>query len=164
MKLEPPDTHHFSAAQGWLGLGNLNEALVELAQLRPVHHEAPEVLELRWQILATARRWNEGLATAETLVARAPDCPRGWVHRAVSLYRLGSAQAAFDALAPALSRFPRDWVVRYDLACYACQLDRLTLARTWLSEALELGESERVKNLALEDPDLQVLWPEIPEY
>ena len=29
--IEPPDTHHISAALGWLGLGNIAEAKAELA-------------------------------------------------------------------------------------------------------------------------------------
>ena len=47
-KLEPPDTHCFSAAIGWLELGNLAEAKAELAQISPAQQEHPDVLEARW--------------------------------------------------------------------------------------------------------------------
>lgn len=162
MKMEPPDTHYFYAAQGWLGLGVPAEALAELEQISAGLREIPDVLEVRWQILAATRNWEACLAVAHTLVDRAPDEPRAWAHRSVSLYRLQRTEEAFDALAPALSHFPRDWVVRYDLACYACQLDRLTLARTWLAESLQLGDATHIRQMALEDPDLELLWPEIP--
>ena len=47
-KLEPPDTHYFFAAIGWLELGNLTEAQAELAQVSPAQQEHPDVLEVRW--------------------------------------------------------------------------------------------------------------------
>ena len=46
-KLEPPDTHYFLAAIGWLELGNVVEARAELAQISASQHEHPDVLELR---------------------------------------------------------------------------------------------------------------------
>ena len=159
MKLEPPDTHYFSAAQGWLGLGNAREAALELECLREEAREQPAVLEVRWQVGAAAGKWEDCLAIATTLVLKAPHHSRGWAHRSVSLYRLQRTEEALAALQPALELFPQDWVVRYDLACYACQLGMAPLARAWLTEALRLGDPRHIKRMALEDPDLESLWP-----
>ena len=49
-KLEPPETHHVSAAIGWLGLGNVAEAKAELRQLYAAWQNHPDVLEIRWEI------------------------------------------------------------------------------------------------------------------
>src|ERR1043166_9428290 len=51
-RLEPPDTHHLSAAVGWLELGNPAEAGEEIARISPAALEHPDVLEVRWQICA----------------------------------------------------------------------------------------------------------------
>ena len=58
-------------------------------------------------------------------------------------------------------KFPRSWIIAYDLACYACQLNRVDEGRQWLRKAFRLGDSKEIKPLALADPDLKVLWPEI---
>ena len=50
--LEPPDSHHLNHAIGWLGLGCVVDARAELAQISPEWQEHPEVLEVRWMLLA----------------------------------------------------------------------------------------------------------------
>lgn len=37
-KVQPPDRHHVTAAQGWLGLGNYAGACAELDQITPTTH------------------------------------------------------------------------------------------------------------------------------
>jgi hypothetical protein len=49
------------------------------------------------------------------------------------------------------------------LSCYACQLQHLEEARTWLHRALKLSNKDKMKEMALGDPDLQPLWDEIRE-
>ena len=61
-------------------------------------------------------------------------------------------------------KFPRSWIIPYDLACYACQLKRVEEGRGWLKKAFRLGDPKEVKLLALADPDLKVLWPEIESF
>jgi hypothetical protein len=34
-------------------------------------------------------------------------------------------------------------------------------ARSWLAKAFEVGETEELKQMALNDPDLEPLWKEI---
>ena len=51
--------------------------------------------------------------------------------------------------------------MRYNLACYECQLGRLDQARAWLRKAFDLGDPAEMQAQALRDPDLQPLWPEI---
>jgi predicted Zn-dependent protease len=161
--LEPPDTHCFLAAVGWMELGNLAEARAELAQVSAAQQEHPDVLELRWSISAAEKRWEEALQVAEALVRRAPKRSSGWLHQAYALRRVpnGSIQKAWEALLPAFDKFPKEPTVPFNLSCYACQLRQLDLARDWLNRAVAVGGKEKIKQMALEDADLEPLWAEI---
>src|SRR5713226_1719332 len=94
--LGPPDSHHLSAAIGWLELGNHVEAGEELAKISPSSLEHPDVLEARWAVCAAGKSWDAALQAAEILVLRAPERFSGWVHRAYALRRVrgGGLQAA----------------------------------------------------------------------
>ena len=53
--------------------------------------------------------------------------------------------------------------MRYNLACYECQLGRLEQAKHWLEQAFKLSDPKKMRLMALEDPDLELLWREIGE-
>ena len=73
----------------------------------------------------------------------------------------GSLQKAWDALLPAFDKFPKEPTIPFNLACYACQLRQLEVARNWLKRAVAIGGEEKIKRMALSDPDLEPLWGEI---
>lgn len=60
-----------------------------------------------------------------------------------------------------VENFPDDPTIRYNLACYECQLGRLEQAKSWLKTAFKLGGAKQFKLMALEDPDLEPLWKDI---
>jgi hypothetical protein len=60
-----------------------------------------------------------------------------------------------------VDKFPKDATMRYNLACYKCQLGRLDQARAWLEKAFAIGDARKMKLAALDDPDLEPLWKEI---
>ena len=159
--LPPPNNHFLEAAVGWLELGNPNEAHAELNQIAPEFLDHPQVLEVKWQIFARTDKWDKSLPIAQAFCQVAPGLPQGWLHQAVSLYRLNRTEDAWNLLLPMAKKFPRSWIIAYDLACYACQLNRLDEGRSWLKKAFNLGDNKEVKLLALADPDLKPLWPEI---
>ena len=161
--LEPPDSHHLNHAIGWLGLGCVADARAELAQIAPEWREHPEVLEVRWMLLAREKLWDEALAVARMEIALAPAESSGWLHSAYALRRIagGGLSQAWETLLPAVKLFPQEPVIPYNLACYACQLERLDEARQWFQRALEVGNRAGIKQMALADPDLKPLWPEI---
>ena len=68
-KLQPPDTHHLSAAEGWLELGNDREALSELNLISPGEQGRLEVLGLRWSISAHLKLWDECVKIAADIIA-----------------------------------------------------------------------------------------------
>jgi tetratricopeptide (TPR) repeat protein len=164
-KIEPPDTHHLSAATGWLELGNFVEAEADLNRVSAQQQSHPDVLEVRWIILAQTKRWEAALEIARGLLKLAPNRSSGWLHHAYSLRRAAKdgLKQAWDALLPAYGKFPGEATIPYNLSCYACQMLKLEEARTWLRRALKIGDKEKIKQMALEDSDLQPLWEEIRE-
>jgi tetratricopeptide (TPR) repeat protein len=77
------------------------------------------------------------------------------------LHELKRTQEALDALLPAAAKFPKHWLIRYNLACYCSQLGRLQEAMQWLEKAIGLADKSEVKAMALADPDLEPLRREI---
>ena len=155
--LDHPESFHLRAAQGWFELGNCAEASAELERLGKSGSQHPAVLELRWQIAVKNRLWEEGLAIAETLCQAAPESSFGGIHRAYCLHELKRTKEAWDILLPLAEKFPEEWLICYNLACYACQLGQLTEARAWLMRAIERGDPREINRLAAEDPDLKPL-------
>ncbi|MDB6125454.1 MAG: hypothetical protein JWQ71_4447 [Pedosphaera sp.] len=157
-QLEAPDTHYLEAAQGWLWLGNHLEANGELEKISPILQTHPDVLEIRWGVYATAKRWEICLDIAEALIEEAPERPFGWIHRSQTLRQLKRVREAYDSLLPALDKFPNHSVICYNLARYACKLGRFEDSRTWSEKAFALGNREELKQMALADPDLEMIW------
>ena len=158
--LKPPNTHHLSAAIGWLELGNPAEAKLELETLTPAARQHPDVLEVRWLICAEEKDWDGGLAIARVLIQTDSKRASGWLHQAYALRRVdgGGVKAALDALLPAADKFPGEEVIPYNIACYTCQLRQFDLARIWLRRAMKSGDKARIQRLALSDSDLEPLW------
>lgn len=162
--LEPPDTHFLSAAQGWFMLGNPTEALSELARISPAGDDCPEVLEIRWQIEAALKHWHNCLELANRILEANPDQPAGWIHRSFSMHELRRTSEAKDYLLPAAQKFPKDSTITYNLACYCCQLGQLDEARHWLARAVAASNLDRIRTMALADPDLQPMRQEIENW
>lgn len=156
--LGPPDLFYLDAASGWIDLGNYAEANAELDNIQPRLRVHPEVLKLRWQIYAAAKKWDDCVGIAEAVKQAVPKNVFGHVHLSYALHELGRTREAFDQLKPALDRFPKDHVIRYNLACYSASLGNLPAAKAWLRVAIALSNTAEVKAMALDDPDLATLW------
>jgi tetratricopeptide (TPR) repeat protein len=159
--LEPPDIHHLNAAEGWLGLGNLIEAERELANLSSRILSHPEVLRVKYDYYGKARQWELAAETAQLLSEVVPETPYGWIHLAYALHELKRTPEAYNVLIPIMDRFPEEFVIRYNLACYSCQMGDLDEARAWLKKAIALAGTKTIKEMALDDTDLIQLRPEI---
>jgi len=162
-RLEPPDSFHLSAAVGWMELGNLAEAEAELESIAPEHRRHFAVLEARWLLCAEARDWQRGLEVAREMVEVAADRPEGWLHQAYAIRRApgGGLEQAWMILRSAAAVFPRNKLIPFNLACYACQMGRTAEAREWIEKAFETGGKKTMKAMALEDEDLRPLWDQI---
>jgi predicted Zn-dependent protease len=164
MKLErlpPPDSFHVQAAEGWLELGNPPEARSELNCISVALKDHPDALELAWKIFAAENAWEQAVEAAAALARVMPEHASGWIHWAYSLHELKRTRKAQEVLQPMADNFPDDYIIRYNLACYACQLGNLPEARQWLGRAAALAGKKKIRALALDDPDLEPLRDQI---
>jgi len=162
--LPHPDNLYFSAAEGWLMLGDTRAAREELARLSPAARAEAGVIELEWAVCARAEEWAAAFALAERLVETMPCRSFGWVHRAYAARRMpgGGLARAWALLRPAVEKFPKEYLIPYNLACYAAQSGRLEEAWDWLERARGTsGSPEEIKAMALADDDLRPLWGRI---
>ena len=159
--MESSDQFHLTAAVGWLELGNPIEAHLEWKRITESTQKAPASLEVLWRICAARKQWNDALETARELIALDPENPAGWIDRSFSLHEMKRTAEAWEQLFPVAEKFPRVSVIPYNLACYACQLGRLTEAKELLKRAMTLQSKIEIKQMALADPDLKPLREDI---
>jgi predicted Zn-dependent protease len=159
--LEPPDIHHLNAAEGWMGLGNALEAEQELQKLSTAVAAHPDVLRVKYRFHQLSKQWEPAAETAQILCRVVPGTPLGWINLAYALHELKRTREAYQVLLPVVDRFPEEYVIRYNLACYCCQMGNLEEARVWLKKAIALGGPETIKQMGLSDPDLQSMRAEI---
>jgi predicted Zn-dependent protease len=156
-QLAPPNSHHLIAADGWLGLGNWQEARAELRKITPELQAHPDVMEVRWQVCAAGKDWDEAIEVTREMTRQSPDLPFGWIHLAYSLHELRRTKEAYGTLKPIFERFPDEWLMRYNMAC---QMGDLGEARRLLELASKRGDKNEIGRMVRIDPDLEPLWPE----
>ena len=159
--LEPPDSLHLQAAEGWVGLGDYNSATEELDRISAANRDDPDVLQLRWRIYAHAKRWDACLEIATALTDKKPKRRFGWIHRAHTLDKLGRTQEAKDLLLSVVNDFESNSTIPYHLAQFCARLGQTDQAKQWLGKALlaadGIEEVEKLRKRAMEDPDLEPL-------
>ncbi len=160
-KIEPPDSHYLSAAEGWFGLGDSRSALDELKLITPRYQLHPQVLHARWHIHHQTKNWEECVSIGRAMIAVDPESPQGWINHGNALFYLHRYEEAFAALYPVLDKFPADEAIPYNLACYRCQAGDLTDAVQWLKQAFKVGNIKKIRAMALTDPDLKPLWNQL---
>ena|SRR5271157_3203916 len=164
--LEPPDSHHLSAAIGWLGLGNWQEANEELEKIAPALRSHPAVLSVKYEVCVKAGgKWDRADEIARELIQRHPEEAQFWIWHAYATRRRpgGGIPQARAILRKAQQLFPQEALIPYNLGCYECQLGHLQAAWTWLEKAFAIGDPKIFKLLALQDRDLEPLWEKIKE-
>lgn len=161
MKLELNDKRHLTAAEGWLELGDWKEANEELECITPKMRAHPFVLRVRWGIYAKAEKWEMAAEVAQGMTKMLPTNSWGWIQWAYSLHELRRTQEAKDVLLPVVDKFPNQYLIRYNLACYCSQLGELKKAFSLLKQAIDLAGEKDIRLMALDDPDLQPIWAEI---
>ena len=158
--IEPPDSHHLRAAQGWIELSDFDEAANDLAKIRPQFRNLPAVSEVRWVLAANAHQWPKALSLAKKIARLTPDNAEGWMYEARSLIELRRPSEAYSLLLEAQQRFPGDEVIVYDLGCVCCTLGRPNEAFSWVGKAIRLGGIQ-MELRAIGDPELRALWKDL---
>ena len=149
------------AAQGYLELGMVDEALAELSFLQELEIPDPEIVELRLHILMQGQRWDAALATAEELLRVSPDAVPAYIHGAFALHELGRTREARDLLLKGPSVLRNDPTFHYNIGCYEAALGNSESAMKSLQESFAMDESYR--DFALRDPDLITIRSEFSQ-
>jgi predicted Zn-dependent protease len=153
----------FQAAEGWLGLGDYASATHELDSLPAGLQQNPMVLQLRWDIFSTGKDWENALGVATTLTSLDPNEKHAWISRSFALHELKRTAEARENLLAVLDRFPKFALMRYNLACYECQLGDLDAACEHLRETFALPGGKQFRSTGMLDPDLAPLRDRIPD-
>ena len=105
--LKPPDNHCLHAAIGWLELGNHTEANEELEKISPGLRAHPDMLEVRLEIYAKAKKWAMFVDIAGAIIKLDPTRPDAWIQRSFALLGMKQPQMALDQLLPWRTNSPR---------------------------------------------------------
>lgn len=159
MPLEQPDRQHCQAAAGYVELGIFLEANEELDKIDPFNRAAPEVLALRIAIYRGLEKWELMQEIAKRLADFQPDEIQWTISLAYATRRADSIQAAKEVLLNAQPKFPKEAVIKYNLACYLCQTGDIEAAKRYLKKTFQIDLNWRAA--ALEDADLQSIWDSI---
>jgi Flp pilus assembly protein TadD len=146
-------------ADGFLDLGMLDRAAAELEAIPTRHADHMLARRLRLRLLLDQQAWTEARELAHALRDRDPAAAELWVLLAYATRRSRSVADARVVLEEAVRRFPDQPVIRFNLACYACQSGELEAARRYLHQALILDRN--IRDSALEDDDLRPLWSDL---
>jgi tetratricopeptide (TPR) repeat protein len=156
MPLEPADQQFFEAASGYTQLGMYLDADAELEKIDPFNRAAPEILALRVVIYSGLKKWELMAEVAKRLAEFQPNDVQWTISFAYATRRSNSLEAAKEILLNTESKFPKEAVIKYNLACYECQLGNLESAKKYLKRAFEIDSTWRIAGL--EDEDLEPLW------
>ena len=161
MPLSLNDIRHLDAAESWLERGNYTNCFHELERVDQNNREDQRVLALQWKLHDRSKLHMAAADIALRLQRRFPDEPTGYVWRAISLTKLGCAQEAYESLVLVVGKFDGLAVVPYALAVLAEQLQRVSLADSWLAKAYATPEGREMKGLSLDEKELDGVWRKI---
>ena len=153
---------HLQRADGYLDLSMVKEARAELDKIPDGIRRQPEVEQIELRHAMASNRWPEAEKLARELCATFPDEPGYWIQLAYAVRRASAIEHARKILLEIQPRFPSVAVIPFNLACYECQLSHADEAKKYLRNAIKIDP--QCRDMALEDTDLERLWPEIESW
>jgi tetratricopeptide (TPR) repeat protein len=156
-----PLHRNIRAAEGWIDLGNYDEAAEELNNCPVPVKSSIEWVKLWVRIYSATNDWREVQMMTETLAKHAPDDPFTITHQAEAFHKQGRSREAFATFQYAPSEFKQGADYIYAIARYLCALDQMSLALSCLGKAFDTNPDLRMK--ALNDPDLKGVWLDLQE-
>jgi tetratricopeptide (TPR) repeat protein len=156
MPLEFQDSRHLEVAHGYIELAMWEEANEQLEAIDAFCRTAPEVLAARIEIYRGLKKWELMREIAKRLNECDPENVQWIISYAFASRRALSIEVAKEILLKAVSKFPKEAIIYFNLACYDCQLGRIESAKDYLKRAFEIDSNWR--NAALDDEDLEPIW------
>src|SRR5262249_34744431 len=118
MPLEPPDQQHWIAAVGYVELGMFQEANDQLEKIDTFNRAAPEVLAIRIAVYQGLKKWELMREASKRLAEFQPNDIQWTISYAYATRRAESINAAKQILLNTESTFPKEAIIKYNLACY----------------------------------------------
>ena len=147
------------AAQGYLELGMVEEALAELVAVQSPMISDPDLIEMRLHILMQGGRWSDALASAEELLRLNSSALSAYIQGAFALHELGRTTEARDLLLRGPQVLRNDPTFHYNIGCYEAVLGNCDSAMRSLKKSFALDETYR--DFAKQDPDLEAIRAEL---
>lgn len=144
---------------GYLQLGMPLDAGEEIGKLPAAMRESRAAMEVCALIHLETGAWQLLREVGGHLTRQWPGEGTHWIWLAYGTRRCRSLMEAEQCLLDALSHCGSEPMIHFNLACYAAQLGHLDQARERLQQARALDPG--ILTLALGDPDLEALWPEL---
>jgi Flp pilus assembly protein TadD len=145
-------------ATGFLELGLAEEALAELDELPAGLKEKSLILHLRVDAYFRMKRWAEAVEICVPKLETEPTDAAWWIQAGYALRRSATLARAEEILRKALEYHPKQPLIHYNLACYACVEGREEEARERLVEAAK-EDIDLYLKMAKDDPDLARIRP-----
>ena len=155
--IDPQNKMKILAAQGYLEIGMVEDALREMEALPENEKTSNECLSVYLEIFRETGEWDRMEKTAQRLCQTDKQNVKRWLDCAFARYHLDSVESARETLLAATERFPDEALVHFQLACCECQLGNIAEAKKHLNQSKKLCPVCRV--LALTDEgDLDPIW------
>jgi predicted Zn-dependent protease len=143
-----------------MNLDMTGDALAELDALPENERHRAEAVALRIAILIRRKEWSHALKLATALCHALPEHPSPFLDVAFCLHELKRTPEAREILLSGPASLRETGIFHYNMACYEAQLGNLGPARDYLNQAVKMDD--RYREMALHDPDLQVLRAPAP--
>ena len=153
--MQSHNQRHITYANGYRELGMYEDALEELEKIDRADRNDRSARLSRLAIYTDQEDWPLVASEAENLVLEFPEEVAYWLQWAYGSRRANSVAAARSILQRALSLFPEEPCILYNLGCYACVEGELGEALDKVGQAIEL-DAEYAR-LAKKDEDLKPL-------
>lgn len=144
---------HLNRAKGYFQLEMFDDVEVELRAVEDILPWSKEKREILTFLYQERKEWELMQHQARSLRIEFIDEEDWWVSEAYATRRAKGIIEARDILLEGLAIHQESSIIRYNLACYACQLGDLDETLDFLKEAVE--RDEKYKLIALDDEDLE---------
>ncbi|MEI6338620.1 MAG: hypothetical protein WCQ57_08575 [Verrucomicrobiota bacterium] len=141
------------AAQGYIELEMIGEAMRELDALSAEDRGCKEARQMRLFVFMRSKRWDEALTVCRQLREGNPACAAGYVHGAFCLHEMGRTLEAKNLLLNGPPVLLTEPTYHYNLGCYNAVLGNLEEATRHLKTSFQMDQ--KFREIAKCDPDLK---------
>ena len=143
---------HLNYANGYRQLGMFADAHEELAKIPLELQQSKEVIVSDLAISSDEKSWERVAELSQLLASDYPAEVEWWIQWAYAVRRSDSLDASKLILTNALTSFPVEPCLHYNMGCYACVEGEYDQAKDWILQAIALEGDYRL--MAMEDEDL----------